>query len=182
MEKFNKSRLIETVLKIEYDVVQNNAELFAQEFNKLTQSDEDPIGEWLRLTRAKRGNLESDNVVVLELLVEVYRKIEMLEARMSGSVKSYVPLAKTATIGTIGHSCFALIDSELAENTMYYGRIELPTFPTRIVPVYFIYNAKLAWIKKIHGRDEAEWDSYVASKERALIRSIRNGKKAKNGH
>ena len=80
MEKFNKSRLIETVLKIEYDVVQNNAELFAQEFNKLTQSDEDPIGEWLRLTRAKKRNLESDNVVVLELLVEVYRKIEMLEA------------------------------------------------------------------------------------------------------
>ena len=180
MESFVKSRLIDTMLKISFEEARNNAESFAQEFNKLTQSDEDPIGEWLRLTRAKRGNLEADNAIILELLVEVYRKIESLEARISGNVKSYVPLENHATIGTIGHSCFALIDAELAENTLYYGRIELPTFPARIVPVYFVYHSNLAWIERIHGRDEVEWDSYVASKERALIRSIKN-KKVDNG-
>ncbi|MBX7491398.1 hypothetical protein [Helicobacter turcicus] len=180
MENFTKSRLIKTLLNIEYEVVHNNAEAFAQEFNKLTQSDEDPIGEWLRLTRAKKGNLESDNVVILELLVEIYRKIESLEARISGETKNYVELKNKGSVGTIGHSCFALTDSKLSENTLYYGRIELPTFPTRIVPVYFIYHSGLAWIERIHGRDEAEWDGYVASKERALIRSIRN-KKVENG-
>ena len=180
MESFVKSRLIDTMLKISFEEARNNAESFVQEFNKLTQSDEDPIGEWLRLTRAKRVNLEADNAIILELLVEVYRKIESLEARISGNVKSYVPLENHATIGTIGHSCFALIDAELAENTLYYGRIELPTFPARIVPVYFVYHSNLAWIERIHGRDEVEWDSYVASKERALIRSIKN-KKVDNG-
>ncbi|TLD83551.1 hypothetical protein LS70_005200 [Helicobacter sp. MIT 11-5569] len=181
MEEFAKSRLIETILKIEYEVVHNNAEAFAQEFNKLTQSDEDPIGEWLRLTRAKKGNLESDNVVILELLVEIYRKIESLESRISGVTKNYVALENKGSICTIGHSCFALLDSKLLENTLYYGRIEIPTFPTRIVPAYFIYHSGLAWIERIHGRDEVEWDSYVASKERALIRSIKNSKKAENG-
>ncbi|WP_299549061.1 hypothetical protein [uncultured Helicobacter sp.] len=181
MENFAKSRLIQTSLNIEYEAVHNNAEAFVEEFNKLTQSDEDPIGEWLRLTRAKKGNLESDNVVILELLVEIYRKIESLEARISGDKKNYVALKNKGSINTIGHSCFALKDSNLLENTLYYGRIELPTFPTRIVPVYFVYHSSLAWIEQIHGRDEVEWDSYVASKERALIRSIKNSKKAENG-
>ncbi|MCI5969352.1 hypothetical protein [Helicobacter sp.] len=180
MENFAKSRLIETLLNIEYAVAHNNAETFAEEFNKLTQSDEDPIGEWLRLTRAKKGNLEADNVVILELLVEVYRKIESLEARISGETKNYVALENKGSVSTIGHSCFALKDSKLLENTLYYGRIELPTFPTRIVPVYFVYRSGLAWIERIHGRDEVEWDGYVASKERALIRSIKN-KKVENG-
>ena len=56
-----KSRLIDTLLKIEYEEVHNNSESFVMEFNKLTQSDEDPIGEWLRLMRAKKGNLEGEN-------------------------------------------------------------------------------------------------------------------------
>lgn len=181
MENFAKSRLIQTLLNIEYEEAHNNTEAFAEEFNKLTQSDEDPIGEWLRLTRAKKGNLEPDNVVILELLVEIYRKIESLEARISGEKKDYVALANKDNISTIGHSCFALKESKLIENTLYYGRIELPTFPTRIVPVYFVYHSRLAWIERIHGRDEAEWDGYVASKERALIRSIKNSKREENG-
>lgn len=178
MEHFIKSRLINTALKIEFDKTHTNAESYALEFNKLTQSDEDPIGEWLRLMRAKKGNLEGENLVILELLVEIYRKIESLEARIDGSTKDYVPLAEKATINTIGHGCFALLDIKLMENTLYYGRIELPTFPTRIVPVYFVYHSGLAWIEQIHARDEIEWDSYVAGKERALIRSLKLNKKA----
>lgn len=178
MENFIKSRLIETSLKIHFSPTKGSAELFLQEFNQLTQSDEDPIGEWLRLTKAKKGNLEADNLIILELLVEVYRKIESLEQRINGGVKDYIPLENTDKVCTIGHGCFALKDSNLLENTLYYGRVELPTFPTRIVPVYFTYHSNLAWIDRIHARDEMEWDSYVASKERALIRSLKNNKKA----
>lgn len=178
MENFAKSRLIHTALKIEFDKAHTNAESYALEFNKLTQSDEDPIGEWLRLMRAKRGNLEGENAVILELLVEIYRKIESLESHIEGNTKAYVPLGNQALIDTIGHGCFALLDTLLLENTLYYGRIELPTFPTRIVPVYFIYHSELAWIEQIHARDEIEWDGYVAGKERALIRSLKLNKKA----
>ncbi len=71
------------------------------------------------------------------------------------------------------------MDTNLLENTLYYGRIELPTFPTRIVPVYFIYHSELAWIEQIHARDEIEWDGYVAGKERALIRSLKTQQKGK---
>ncbi|WP_297814187.1 hypothetical protein [uncultured Helicobacter sp.] len=178
MENFVKSRLINTALKIEFDKAYINAESYALEFNKLTQNDEDPIGEWLRLMRAKKGNLEGENAIILELLVEIYRKIESLETHIEGNTKDYVPLENKATIHTIGHGCFAILDSNLSENTLYYGRIELPTFPTRIVPVYFIYHSELAWIEQIHTRDEIEWDGYVAGKERALIRSLKLNKKA----
>ncbi len=176
MENLQKSRLIDTALKIRYDTAHSNAEEFALEFNKLTQSDEDPIGEWLRLMRAKKGNLDSENTIVLELLVEIYRKLELLEHKIQGDTKIYTPLAYEGLITTIGHSCFALRDSTLQENTLYYGRVELPTFPTRIIPIYFIFHTHLALVEKIHARDENEWDSYVASKERALIRSIKSNK------
>ena len=88
-----KSRLINTALKIHYDTAHSNAEEFAIEFNKLTQSDEDPIGEWLRLMRAKKGNFDNENTIVLELLVEIYRKIELLEHKIQGETKTYVPLS-----------------------------------------------------------------------------------------
>lgn len=172
-----KSRLIDTLLKIEYEEVHNNSESFVMEFNKLTQSDEDPIGEWLRLMRAKKGNLEGENTIILELLVEIYRKIEFLEQRIEGNKKTYIPLANSDLVTTIGHSCFVLKDSKISENVLYYGRIELPTFPMRIVPIYFVLRDNLAWIEKIHTRDEVEWDSYVASKERALIRFMKSNKK-----
>ena len=175
-----KSRLINTALKIHYDTAHSNAEEFAIEFNKLTQSDEDPIGEWLRLMRAKKGNFDNENTIVLELLVEIYRKIELLEHKIQGETKTYVPLSNEGLITTIGHSCFRIKDSTLQENTLYYGRVELPTFPTRILPIYFIFNTNLALVEKIHARDENEWDSYVASKERALIRSIRSSKGVNN--
>ncbi|MDE5591786.1 MAG: hypothetical protein K2I63_02345 [Helicobacter sp.] len=173
-----KSRLIDTSLRIEYEEVHNQPESFIEEFNKLTQSDEDPIGEWLRLMRAKKGNLDAENTIILELLVEIYRKIEKLEQTIEGSKKSYLTLKNENLVTTIGHHCFAIKDSNLLENTLYYGRIELPTFPTRIVPIYFLSRNNLAWIEKIHSRDENEWDSYVASKERALIRFLKSNKKA----
>ncbi|PZT48843.1 hypothetical protein B6S12_02010 [Helicobacter valdiviensis] len=180
MENFVKSRLVETYLNIEYEEANKNSEEFAREFNALTQSDEDPIGEWLRLTKAKKGNLESDNVVILELLVEIYRKIETLEQTIKSVQKEYISLANKGLVKTLGHSCFALDKHKLEENTLYYGRIELPTFPKRIIPLYFTYHSNLAWVGNIHSRDEVEWDSYVASKERALIRSIRQSQKEEN--
>ena len=180
MDSYIKSRLIETSLKIEFDKVQNNPEIFAKEFTKLTQSDEDPIGEWLRLTKAKKGGLEGDSIIILELLVEIYRKIESLEKTLGSIKKEYTILAQKGEITTIGHGCFIMKNTSLEENTLYYGRIELPTFPTRIIPVYFIYRSELAWVEQIHGRDESEWDSYVASKERALIRTLKQNKRDEN--
>ena len=173
-----KSRLINTTLNIQYEPTHIKSEECAKEFNKLTQSDEDPIGEWLRIMRAKKGNFDSENTIVLELLVEIYRKLEILENKIEKNPKTYIPLQYSSNISTIGHGCFMLQDSNLLENILYYGRVELPTFPTRIVPMYFKYSNQLAFIEQIHARDEAEWDSYVASKERALIRMIKSDKKA----
>ena len=173
MENYVKSRLIDTSLRIEFDKVHNNADEFVKEFSKLTQSDEDPIGEWLRLTKAKNGNLGGESTILLELMVEIYRKVESLEKTIHSVKKEYVTLQYKDEIRTIGHSCFKMQCANLEENVLYYGRVELPTFPSRIVPIYFIYQENLAWVEQIHARDEVEWDSYVASKERALIRAIR---------
>lgn len=176
MESYAKSRLIDTSLKVEFDKVHNNADEFAKEFSKLTQSDEDPIGEWLRLTKAKNGNLSGESMILLELMVEIYRKVESLEKSVNAIKKEYAPLQYKGEINTIGHSCFKIQNMNLEENVLYYGRVELPTFPSRIIPIYFIYQENLLWVEQIHSRDEAEWDSYVASKERALIRTIRQKK------
>lgn len=243
----NKTRLIATSLKIEFDSANISAENFAREFNKLTKSDDDPVGEWLRMARAKKGGSGDDFNIVLDLLVEIYRKLGALENAINNISKEYAPLRYCGEIETIGHGCFAIradsikinqsylkaaqkaqeaqneasiesggldsiesngansIESSGADsiestqnsqnlpqkieiprfkfepNALYYARVELPIFPVRILPVYFIFDKNLARIEKMHSGDESEWDGYVASKERALIRTLRAQKGKENG-
>lgn len=225
----NKTRLIATSLKIEFDSANISAENFAREFNKLTKSDDDPVGEWLRMARAKKGANNDDFSIVLDLLVEIYRKLGALENAINNIAKEYAPLRYCGEIETIGHGCFvlradsiktnqsylkavnkadsiesneaiessaqnpAILNAQNAEqklqipsfkispNALYYARVELPIFPVRILPIYFIFDKNLARIEKMHSGDESEWDSYVASKERALIRTLRAQKGKENG-
>ncbi|CAI6152915.1 MAG: hypothetical protein SPLUMA2_SPLUMAMAG2_00315 [uncultured Sulfurimonas sp.] len=57
--------------------------VYEREYQQLSESDEDPISQWLKLAKAKGDTRETDPIL-LELVVELHRKIDSLEMKKSG--------------------------------------------------------------------------------------------------
>jgi len=141
--------------------------------NLLSESDDDPISQWLKLAKARGETAESDQVL-LKLVVELHRKIDALEAYLKNETLS---LTYAAEIESIGFEHFKLKESLLQEGKLYYGRIAMPVHPKRDIGVFFkALDSQLAEIVRMHERDEKEWAAYMTARERILIRELREKK------
>ncbi len=168
-------RLVDAPLEIEYDLCENE-EVFMREFNALSQSDEDSVGQWLKLARARGETSESDQVL-LTLLVELHRKLDDLSAYIKDEKKELLGLSKKAKIDSIGYENFHFLDEDIEEGKLYYGRILMPIFPKRLVPLFFVREGlKLTRITMIHEQDEKDWGVYLTARERVMIRQMRKEK------
>ncbi len=151
----------------------NDSEEFKREFDSLASSDDDSVGEWLRLAKARGETSESDQVL-LTLLTELHRKVDALSAYIKGEDKKLISLSSQGEIEAIGYEHFKLKDSHLDSGSKYYGRLDMPFFPQREVPVFFTaISPKEAKIDLIHERDEKDWNAYVVARERVMIREMR---------
>ncbi len=165
-------RFINAPLKIEFDIEDSSKE-FKREYDSLSSTDDDSIGEWLRLAKA-RGNTEDSDQVLLTLVVELHRKVDEMNAFMRGKRQTFLSLTYRGDVESINYDHFKLKDEILREQVEYYGRIEMPFFPKRQVPVYFKAIKKdEAKIVLLHERDEKDWNAYVVARERVLIREMR---------
>ncbi len=172
-------RLIPAPIEIEFAPADEKAEEFEREYQSLSESDDDPIGQWLKLAKA-RGETSETDPVLLNLIVELHRKIDNLEAYLKNETPKRVPLRHKAAIESIGFEHFKLKEPLLQKDRLYYGRIAMPVHPKRDVPVYFrALDASVAKIEKMHERDIKEWNSYVAARERVLIREMREKREKK---
>jgi hypothetical protein len=114
---------------------------------------------------------------LLELLIALHRKVDELTAIIKNEQKSYIPLEFKTNIIEIGFDYFK-IENDLFENKKYYGRMKLPVFPPRVVPIIFSgYDKSIAKIEFMHERDEKDYNAYIMARERAIIRQM----KAENG-
>ncbi len=165
-------RYINAPLEIEFDI-DNGSKEFKHEYDSLSSADDDSIGEWLRLAKA-RGKTEDSDQVLLTLVIELHRKIDEMDAFMRGEKQVFVALTCRGDIESINYEHFKLKDKTFEENESYYGRIEMPFFPKRQVPLYFKaisrYEAKIVLL---HERDERDWNAYVVARERVMIREMR---------
>lgn len=169
----SKVHLVEAVLEIEFDNVEVNTIEFEREYQILGEGDDDAIGQWLRVAKAKGETSESDPVV-LHLIVELYRKLDRLEQIMTNSMPSHFPLQHNKAVSSIGFEHFEISEPLLSEGSCYYGRIILPLQNRRVVPLYFeALSPRLAKMTQIHPSDEKEWDSYMMSRERKKIRKLK---------
>ncbi len=176
-EELNDIRLIPAPIEIEFGEAQLNPEEFEREYHRLSESDDDPIGQWLKLAKA-RGETSETDTVLLNLIVELHRKIDNLEALLKNEKPKRVSLPHKAQIESIGYEHFKIKTPDFKEDTLYYGRILMPVHPKRDVPVYFrALSPQIAKIEKMHDRDIKEWNSYVAARERVLIREMKEKKK-----
>lgn len=169
----NDVRLIDAVLSVKFENISVDPQGFEREYARLSESEDDAIGQWLRTAKAKGETSDSDPVVV-HLLVELYRKMDRLENLILHSVPERVALSHTEEIGRIGFEHFELTAPLLTPGEHYYGRIELPVHPRRESALYFeALSPVLARITRIHPRDENEWGAYMMARERIMIRHLK---------
>ena len=169
-------RLVPAPISIAFSEADLDKEAYEREFQSLSESDDDPISQWLKLAKARGETAESDPVL-LNLLVELHRKVDALEAFLKNEVPKRLSLTSEADIESIGFEHFKLKEPLLEAGKIYYGRIEMPVHPKRDVGVFFkALSEDLAEITRMHERDEKEWAAYMTARERILIRELREKK------
>jgi hypothetical protein len=169
-----KIRLIPAIIELEFDEYDGEKQ---KEFDSLGSESDDPIGQYIKLAKA-RGETKDTDPVLLELLIALHRKVDELTAIIKNEEKNYLPLKNKTNIIEIGFDYFKISDSLFIKNKKYYGRMKLPVFPPRIVPVIFKgVSENIAKIEFMHERDEKDYNAFIMARERAIIRQM----KAENG-
>ncbi len=169
-------RLIPAPIEIEFSPADVDEESFKREYHSLSESDDDPIGQWLKLAKA-RGETSDTDTVLLNLIVELHRKVDHLEAILKNETPKRVALVYKSQIESIGYEHFKITEPLFKTEELYYGRLAMPVHPKRDVAVYFqALTPQIAKIQRMHERDIKEWNGYVAARERVLIREMREKK------
>jgi len=150
---------------------------FKEEFDKLGSESDDPIGQYIKLAKA-RGETKDTDPVLLELLIALHRKVDELSAYIKNEKKELLKLNTKTEIEKIGFEYFQIKENLLKKGKKYYGRMSLPVFPPRDVPVIFEAESEnLAKIILMHERDIKDYNAFIMARERAIIREM----KGKNG-
>ena len=166
-------RLVSAPISLVYSEASLDKEAYDREYSQLSESDEDPISQWLKLAKG-RGDTSDTDPVLLNLVVELHRKIDALEMFLKDETPKRVSLTSEIKIESIGFEYFKVGSAVLVPDTEYYGRVEMPVHPKRDVPVFFkAIDESLCEIVKIHERDEKEWGVYLTARERVLIREAK---------
>ncbi|MFT7004227.1 MAG: hypothetical protein ACJAWW_001584 [Sulfurimonas sp.] len=166
-------RLVSAPISLVYSEAEADKESYIREYSQLSESDDDPISQWLKLAKG-RGETNDTDPVILNLVVELHRKIDALEMFLKNEAPKRLSLINITQIESIGFEYFKLSEDILEIGKEYYGRVEMPVHPKRDVPVFFKAESEsLAKITKIHERDEREWGVYLTARERVLIREAK---------
>ena len=170
-------RLVPAPISLVFSESDLDIESFKREYQQLSESDDNPINQWLKLAKA-RGDTADTDPVLLNLVVELHNKIDALERFLKNEEPNRISLMHEANIEAVGFEHFKLKEEILEEGREYYARIEMPVHPKRDVGVFFkALDKSLCEIVKIHERDEKEWGSYMTARERVLIREAKEAKR-----
>jgi len=160
-------RLIPAPLFIEFE---EDKPKFKDEYARLGAEIDDPVGQYLKMAKA-RGETKDSDKVAIELLVALHRKVDEVLSCLKNEQKELIELKYTAKITDIGFEHFKLKEAILVPNIKYYGRLNISFFPQREVPIYFIAkNEQIAEILTMHDRDLKDYNAFITARERALIR------------
>ena len=162
-------RLVKAYVKFEFNEYNDKLQ---KEFDTLGAESDDPIGQYIKLAKA-RGETKETDPVLLELLVALHRKVDELTAFVKNEKKDFLPLKYKTEIIAVGFENFE-IEKPLFENKKYYGRMDLAVFPERKVPVIFEgIDQKRAKILHMHERDIKDYNAFITARERAIIRELK---------
>ena len=165
-------RLVDAPLEIELSIY-NDQEALQREFQRLSGVDDDAIGQFVRRAKARGETHETDNVL-LQLLVELHRKVDRLEKLYKHEEEKLEALNIQAAITAIGYEHIQLKEPVLKADTTYYARIMMPVYPQRLVPLFVkAIDENHAKILQMHENDITDYNAYVAARERIMIRQMK---------
>lgn len=169
--------LVEAALEISFSEANVDRYEYDREYIQLSDGENDPINQWLKIARSKRDTVDTDPIL-LSLIVELHKKIDSLERLIKNEQIKRVELTNNnEPIDSIGFEHFKLKNPVLSEGVEYYGRIELPVHPKREIGIFFkTQDSSLAKIVRIHEKDERDWSLYLTARERAIIRMAKEAK------
>ena len=164
-------RFVEATLAIHLELMDGSSdELFKKEYRVLSDFEEDSVGQWLKLAKARGETSESDDVL-LRLMVELHKKVDVLTAIIKKEERQLLELEIDSKINGIGFDHISLEDEIFESDCEYYCRIEMPVFPKREMPMFLrALDKNRAQIILIHERDQRDWNAYVTARERIMIR------------
>ncbi len=164
-------RIINAPLKIAFQRLDStNSAAFRAEFDRMSENNDDPISAWIRSVRA-RGKVFDESEPVIQLLIELHRKIDSLSAQINAESRDFLALDSNAVLESIGHKTLIFAQGALESGAQYYARLDIAIFPARKIPLFFVANdSQNAEITLMHERDEADFDGYITARERSIIR------------
>jgi len=167
-------RFVSSILDIYVSVFDGESdEEFKREYRILSDFEEDAVGQWLKLAKARGETSDSDDVLI-QLLVELHKKIDSLTAYVKNEERILLTLQHSFKICKIGFEHLMLEEELLEIDKEYYCRICMPIFPKREMPVFIkAYEKNCAKITLMHDRDQKDWNAYVTARERIEIREKR---------
>jgi len=102
-------RLIPAFIEFEFSEFENK---YKEEFDKLGSESDDPIGQYIKLAKA-RGETKDTDPVLLELLIALHRKVDELSAYIKNEKKELLKLNIKTGIEKIGFEYFQIKDNYL---------------------------------------------------------------------
>ena len=163
-------KLIKSNLSICFiKVNENNENKIQDELSYFDEHNQDPLSTWLKLAKAK-GETKNTDPLILELIIQLHKKIDTLEKIITNEENKTTMLENTAKIIAIGHEHIRLDSLDIISDKLY-GRIKMPIFPAREIPILSSHhNDNIYKIDYISAKDTRDYDSYIVATERANIR------------
>lgn len=168
-----QTRVVNCFLDVDFSLCENE-EKFMEEFYTLHLAHQS-LQQWFeRLQNKDKG----ENTAVLEILIELYKKVVDLEKRIQGNQKKLIVLDSKSVILGLGHGVMWIEKDVLEVGKSYYLRFVLPNFSDRIIAIFAKALSKNALhVTKMHSRDIQDFDSYVVAKEMEKIRWQKHSKR-----
>ena len=170
----DKIRFVSTSLELFYEeIFDSNKKMFQDEYNKLSEYGSSDIEDWLKKAKAK-GLTEDSDKVVINLLVELHKKVDRLESVLRNNEEKHTPLQHSTKIVGINFDYIKTDGLDFLEDKNYYARVVMPTFPKREIPIFLIgKSANIAKINLMSQKNLEDWNSFIMTKERELIRELK---------
>lgn len=171
LEKLDiRTRIAPCELEVLFEKIDSeNKSKYEKEFTSLAQQRQSAINQWLMRTKS-RNRLQETDEVLLEILVELYQKVENLERMLHNKAREYIKLDSEGVASFVGHNVLCMSKDCFKEQEYYYMRLFLPVFPQRYIGIFAkALHPRVVSIENLHHNDMSDFDSFVADMERLMI-------------
>lgn len=157
-------KFVRVAVNIVFEEATDRKDEFEREFESFSATDSNPVDDFIQKMKAKEGKAAPD-MITITLLSELHKKIDELTKIIKGEKRSLLTLANARVLD------FAWFDTikldGLKPGLIYYARVDMPLFRPRVIPFFFeAIDEEIGKITTMWPDDKADFDSYLASKDR----------------